>query len=191
MKALGLIVGLLLAMVGIVDAQGETFVGPLSFSVTITEEKDIIDKYRYETRKLVNSSNRLTGYMYMYNASNEMPDIRLDLTSSDDITSIVTDCLGSKGAGVSSKANNTKSVANDNVQAQYSCHMTITSDGEPIETDAVSLYMKGTMRREKGDLTDTITKKTLSGCTLSGGGGGNGDSPFLFKGTFSSVLLRQ
>jgi len=187
MKTMVLIAALLLAMVGIVSAQVETLVGPLSFTVTSINDRNITDKYGYSTRKLENSSERATGVIYMYDASIGLPDIRLEFTFTD-VTSIV-DCLASNGAGVSSKANNTYAVANDQIRLQYSCHMTSNDEGRIIETDAISLYLKGKARREEGDLTDTISKITLSGCTLSGGG--DGDDPFIFKGTFSSVLLPQ
>ena len=181
-------VALLLGVVGVVDAQIETFVGPLSFTITSTDEKNITDKHGYSTRKLVNSSNRATGSIYMYDASTRLPDISLAFAFSDG-TTVTVECLAVDGAGVSSKANNTKAVANDQFRAQYSCHMTANDDGRIIETDAVSLYLNGKVRREKGDLTDTISKITLSGCTLSGGA--DGGNPFLFKGTFSSVLQRE
>ena len=188
MKTMLLTLALLLTMVGIVSAQVETLVGPLSFTVTSINDRNITDKYGYSTRKLENSSERATGVIYMYDASIRLPDIRLEFSLTD-VTSIV-DCLASNGAGVSSKANNTYAVANDQIRLQYSCHMTSNEEGKIIETDAISLYLKGKARREKGDLTDTISKITLSGCTLSGGGDTGGD-PFIFKGTFSSVLLPQ
>jgi len=188
MKITILIVVLLLAMAGIVSAQVETLVGPLSFKISSTDEKEITDKYGYSTRRLVNSSDYVTGFIYMYEPSIRLPDIMLEFVGASDGTTVIVNCLGGNGAGISSKANNTYTVANDQFRAQYSCHMTTNSEGRITETDAISLYLNGKATREKGDLTDTISKITLSKCTLSGGGGDE-DDQFLFKGTFGSVLL--
>ena len=195
MKRMILIVALLLAMVGVVDAQGADLVGPLSFNITATEENHITDKWGYDTRKLINSSFHFTGSISLFDVA-DTPSIRLDLTVQNDcgtVTVTVT-CLSNMGGGVSAKANNTKAVANDKFLLQYSCNM-ILDDFEDApactprtsDSDAISLYLKGTMRREKGELTGTISKITLSGCTLSGAG--TEDNSSVFKGTFSSVLL--
>lgn len=183
MKTMVLTVTLLLAMAGIVDAQVETLTGPLSFTMTSTDEKLIIDKYGYSTRKLVNVRDSVTGFICMYEPSIRVPDTRLELIFSDG-TNVVVNCLATSAAGVASKANNTYAVAKDKVKMQYSCHMTSILGDTTIETDAVSLFLTGKARTEKGDLTDTISKITLKDCTLSGGGSTNGDYPFLFKATF-------
>ena len=185
-----LIVALLLTMVGVVDAQVADLVGPLSFTITSTDETEVVDKSGYPTRRLANYPNHATGSISMLDIAN-FPSIQLDLTIPDDagdITITVT-CPANLGGGVSAKANNTKAMANDQLRMQYSCHMTLVDSGGPTETDAVSLYLKGVIRREKGDVTDNISKITLSGCTLSGAG--TEDNSFIFKGTFSSVLLPQ
>ncbi len=190
MKRMILIVALLLTMVGVVDAQVADLVGPLSFNITSTDETELVDKWDYHIRRLANYPNHATGSISLFDIAN-FPSIQLDLTAHDDggDTTITVTCPSNMGGGVSAKANNTKAVANDQLRMQYSCHMTLVDSDGTTETDAVSLYLKGVIRREKGDITDTISKITLSGCTLSGAG--TEDNSFVFKGTFSSVLLPQ
>jgi hypothetical protein len=190
MKKMILIVALLLTMVGVVDAQVADLVGPLSFNITSTDETEVVDKSGYPTRKLANYVNHATGSISMFDIAN-FPSIQLDLTVQDDGggSTITVTCPANMGGGVSSKANNTNAVANDQLRMQYSCHMTLVDGDGTTETDAVSLCLKGVIRREKGDVTDNISKITLSGCTLSGAG--PEDNSFMFKGTFSSVLLPQ
>ena len=196
MKTMVLILALFLAMAGVVDAQVRTLVGPLSINFSSTEQNHITDKWGYDTRKLVNLSFRFTGSISLFEVA-DTPSIQLDLAAQNDCgtVTITVTCPSNLGGGVSSKANNTNAVANDQVRMQYSCHLTLNDfEDAPActprtsESDAVSLYLKGTMRREKGDVTDTITKLTLSGCTLSGSGQ---QTESMFKGTFSSVLLPQ
>lgn len=80
-------------------------------------------------------------------------------------------------------------VTNNQFRLQYSCHMTVINGNGTTETDAISLYLQGKARIEKRDVTRTVSKATLSECNLSGGGAE--DNSFIFKGTFSSVLLPE
>jgi hypothetical protein len=190
MKRMILVVALLLTMVGVVDAQVADLVGPLSFKIKSTDETEVLDKGGHATRTLANRSNQATGFISMFGVAN-FPSIQLDLTAHDDggDTTITVTCPSNMGGAVSARANNTNAVANDQLQMQYSCHMTLVDSDGTTETDAVSLYLKGKIRREKGDLTEIISKITLSGCTLSGAGPEN--NAFVFKGTFSSVLQQS
>ena len=198
MKKLILILGVVLLMTGVAQAKPD-LMGPVHITIRTTEPDYSVDRYGYHITKLMNYSFPFSGNIYLYWANpaphgNVPPTVHLDLSAPSEcgLVTIGIECRSENGALVTASANNTKVPVNDKFVAYYNCSLTLNDfddfcHSRSATTNVVQIYANGTSRREKGDLTDTITQIKLSGCRITGGGGAGFDS--VFNGTFSSTLL--
>jgi hypothetical protein len=187
-----LVAAMVLAMVWVVNAQSApTMSGPLNFNISVTEESEIYDKFGNDTntRKLVTQAVKFTGSIFVDpNTGTDFPDITLEGMAADG-TTVVIECLNENMLAISGKANNATKNVSDKFTLMAYCSFTSEDNEGFISNGNAFLNLSGTMTRLKGSTDDFPSKITLSGSTINGGGSNADGGSFVFKGTFSSVLV--